>query len=77
MFFCLAPNLVNLKPKSHNSYFSRYFSSDSSAEMLAEWRPLLCPFDAIMSQGIYYLSNFLPTCLMAEEHSSGFGYVAF
>jgi len=49
-----------------------YFSADSTTEMLAEWRPLLCPFDAVMSQGIYFLSYFLPTCLMPEEHVKGF-----
>eukprot|EP00794_Sanderia_malayensis_P017775 gene17775-19551_t len=40
--------------------------------MLEEWRPFLCPFDAIMLQGIYYLSHFLPTCLLEKEHNSGF-----
>ena len=56
-------------------YFFSYFSADSTTEMLAEWRPLLCPFDAVMSQGIYFLSYFLPTCLMPEEHDKGFEYV--
>ena len=57
-------------------YFFSYFSADSTAEMLAEWRPLLCPFDAVMSQGIYYLAYFLPTCLMPEEQNKGFGYAS-
>lgn len=42
-------------------YSRSFFSPDSTAEMLAEWRPLLCPFDRSMIQGMKYLSSFLPT----------------
>ena len=38
-----------------------FFSQNSTQEMLDEWRPLLCPFDRCMIQGMKYLSLFLPT----------------
>jgi len=50
----------------------RYFPVEATQEMLEEWRPLLCPFDVKMMQGIFFLENFLPTVLYPEEHSQGF-----
>jgi len=49
-----------------------YFSNESTQEMLDEWRPLLCPFDASMDEAMYYLEAFLPTALYPEEHETGY-----
>uniref|UniRef100_UPI00358F6C57 proteasome activator complex subunit 4 isoform X3 n=1 Tax=Myxine glutinosa TaxID=7769 RepID=UPI00358F6C57 len=49
-----------------------YFSLDSTAEMLEEWRPLLCPFDVTMQKAIIYFEMFLPTSLLPEHHNKGF-----
>ncbi|XP_071784078.1 proteasome activator complex subunit 4-like [Asterias amurensis] len=49
-----------------------YFSVESTQEMLDEWRPLLCPFDEMMSKGISCLELFLPTLLPPEHHQFGF-----
>ncbi|XP_061414922.1 proteasome activator complex subunit 4 isoform X2 [Lethenteron reissneri] len=49
-----------------------YFSDKSTAEMLDEWRPLLCPFDVTMQKGISYFELFLPTSLPPERHHKGF-----
>ena len=40
--------------------------------MLEEWRPLLCPFDTSLADGVGNLSFFLPTCLPPEHHHKGF-----
>jgi proteasome activator subunit 4 len=50
----------------------RYFAANATAEMLAEWRPMLCPFDGCMEDAIQYLSNFLPVHLPPEDHDRGF-----
>ncbi|XP_077536244.1 proteasome activator complex subunit 4-like [Haemaphysalis longicornis] len=49
-----------------------YFSASSTQEMLDEWEPLLCPFDASMKKGMVYLQLFLPTLLPPEHHERGF-----
>ncbi|XP_044145613.1 proteasome activator complex subunit 4 isoform X2 [Bufo gargarizans] len=49
-----------------------YFPDDATAEMLEEWRPLLCPFDVTMQKAIGYLELFLPTSLPPELHHKGF-----
>lgn len=54
--------------------FLRYFSVESTQEMLDEWRPLLCPFDMAMTDAMGYLSFFLPTLLPPEHHDMGFKY---
>jgi len=49
-----------------------YFSLESTKEMLLEWRPLLCPFDATKAHASYYFSHFLPTTITPEHHEKGF-----
>eukprot|EP00731_Ephydatia_muelleri_P029038 Em0020g682a len=43
------------------SHVRNYFAVESTQEMLDEWRPLLCPFDLAMVEGLTYLHQFLPT----------------
>ncbi|XP_010704643.1 proteasome activator complex subunit 4-like isoform X1 [Meleagris gallopavo] len=49
-----------------------YFPEDATAEMLDEWRPLMCPFDVTMQKAITYFELFLPTTLPPELHHKGF-----
>uniref|UniRef100_A0A2K5P667 Proteasome activator complex subunit 4 n=1 Tax=Cercocebus atys TaxID=9531 RepID=A0A2K5P667_CERAT len=49
-----------------------YFPADATAEMLEEWRPLMCPFDVTMQKAITYFEIFLPTSLPPELHHKGF-----
>ncbi|XP_077341678.1 proteasome activator complex subunit 4 [Lithobates pipiens] len=49
-----------------------YFPDDATAEMLEEWRPLMCPFDVTMQKAISYFELFLPTSLPPELHHKGF-----
>lgn len=53
----------------------RYFSEDSTQEMLDEWRPLLCPFDVKFAKAMFYFSLFLPTTLPPEKYDKGYKYV--
>uniref|UniRef100_A0A672TR48 Proteasome activator subunit 4 n=1 Tax=Strigops habroptila TaxID=2489341 RepID=A0A672TR48_STRHB len=50
----------------------RYFPEDATAEMLDEWRPLMCPFDVTMQKAITYFELFLPTTLPPALHQKGF-----
>lgn len=58
--------------KMHENLFIRYFPADATAEMLEEWRPLMCPFDVTMQKAITYFEIFLPTSLPPELHHKGF-----
>ena len=49
-----------------------YFSLESTQEMLDEWRPLICPFDSLITKVTAYLELFLPTCIPPEHHNRGF-----
>ncbi|XP_037134484.1 proteasome activator complex subunit 4B-like isoform X1 [Syngnathus acus] len=49
-----------------------YFPASSTKEMLDEWRPLLCVFDAVMQKAIGIMELFLPTIMPPEEHAQGF-----
>nr|DBA27145.1 TPA: hypothetical protein GDO54_011320 [Pyxicephalus adspersus] len=49
-----------------------YFPEDATAEMLEEWRPLMCPFDVTMQKAISYFELFLPTSLPPELHHKGY-----
>ncbi|KAK0140557.1 Proteasome activator complex subunit 4B [Merluccius polli] len=49
-----------------------YFPSSSTEEMLTEWRPLLCVFDAVMLKAVSNMELFLPTIMPPEEHHQGF-----
>ncbi|KAF3826779.1 hypothetical protein GH733_009304 [Mirounga leonina] len=49
-----------------------YFPADATAEMLEEWRPLMCPFDVTMQKAITYFEIFLPTSLPPQLHHKGF-----
>lgn len=48
---------------------------ESTQEMLDEWRPLLCPFDVKMAEGLFFMEIFLPTLMYPEEQAKGFRYV--
>ncbi|PVD25485.1 hypothetical protein C0Q70_13141 [Pomacea canaliculata] len=50
----------------------KYFSDESTQEMLEEWRPLLCPFDVTVIRGLTYYEFFLPSLLPPEKHHLGF-----
>lgn len=50
----------------------RYFPASATKEMLEEWRPLLCVFDAVMQKSISNMELFLPTIMPPEEHGQGF-----
>jgi len=54
------------------SLIFRYFSEDSTQEMLDEWRPLMCPYDVTFSKAMFYFSLFLPTTLSPDKHNKGF-----
>lgn len=67
--------LPDLKPSLYllNGFLVfRYFPEDATAEMLDEWRPLMCPFDVTMQKAITYFELFLPTTLPPELHHKGF-----
>uniref|UniRef100_A0A4W3GX57 Proteasome activator subunit 4b n=1 Tax=Callorhinchus milii TaxID=7868 RepID=A0A4W3GX57_CALMI len=49
-----------------------YFPDNATAEMLDEWRPLMCPFDVTMQKAISYFEMFLPTSLPPHLHHKGF-----
>lgn len=70
-----APFLPHLKPSLYildGFLVFRYFPEDATAEMLDEWRPLMCPFDVTMQKAITYFELFLPTTLPPELHHKGF-----
>lgn len=50
----------------------RYFPAESTQEMLDEWRPLFCPFDMSMLEGVNLLGEFLPTTMRTGDHARGF-----
>ncbi len=49
-----------------------YFSTESTKEMLDEWRPLLCPYDTSFSIAIENFELFLPTVVYPHEHDVSF-----
>ena len=49
-----------------------FFHEDATAEILAEFRPFLCPFDMLVIGGLQALEMFLPTDLPPELHHKGF-----
>lgn len=49
-----------------------HFPIEATAEMLEEWRPMLCPFSSAIQRAINYLNLFLPTTLPPEHHDKGF-----
>lgn len=49
-----------------------YFSVDSTTEILEEFRPWLCPFDARFSTAMYYFAAFLPINQPVEYHNKGY-----
>uniref|UniRef100_A0A665UKH4 Proteasome activator subunit 4b n=1 Tax=Echeneis naucrates TaxID=173247 RepID=A0A665UKH4_ECHNA len=66
------PNSVDHILKALIKSCRLYFPPQSTKEMLDEWRPLLCVFDAIMQKAISNMELFLPTIMPPEEHSQGF-----
>lgn len=74
-FFCQSSiDVVELLAGNqiYENLFYRYFPVDATAEMLEEWRPLMCPFDVTMQKAITYFEIFLPTSLPPELHHKGF-----
>uniref|UniRef100_A0A8C5CEE9 Uncharacterized protein n=1 Tax=Gadus morhua TaxID=8049 RepID=A0A8C5CEE9_GADMO len=55
------PTCMEDAPPTH-THMCTYFPASSTQEMLSEWRPLLCVFDAL----------FLPTVMPPPEHPQGF-----
>jgi proteasome activator subunit 4 len=53
-------------------YARLYFDTKSTAEMLEEWRTLICPFDMSMSYAFERFDLFLPTLLKENEIEHGF-----
>jgi proteasome activator subunit 4 len=45
-----------------------YYTTETTGEMLKEWRPLLCPFDTAMFDAMEYFSDFLPTLTYPEYY---------
>ncbi|KAL8607379.1 hypothetical protein ACOMHN_024404 [Nucella lapillus] len=68
----LLPTSIDNTVKSLVRKCRTYFSDESTQEMLEEWRPLLCPFDVTVIQGLSYFELFLPTSLPPEKHHMGF-----
>ncbi|XP_012505294.1 PREDICTED: proteasome activator complex subunit 4 [Propithecus coquereli] len=66
------PNSVENVLKTLVKSCRPYFPADATAEMLEEWRPLMCPFDVTMQKAITYFEIFLPTSLPPELHHKGF-----
>ncbi|KAM5165243.1 proteasome activator complex subunit 4 [Mantella aurantiaca] len=66
------PNSVEGVLKTLVKVCRPYFPDDATAEMLEEWRPLMCPFDVTMQKAISYFELFLPTSLPPELHHKGF-----
>uniref|UniRef100_A0A803SKN4 Proteasome activator subunit 4 n=1 Tax=Anolis carolinensis TaxID=28377 RepID=A0A803SKN4_ANOCA len=66
------PNSVESVLKTLVKNCRPYFPENATAEMLDEWRPLMCPFDVTMQKAITYFELFLPTTLPPELHDKGF-----
>ncbi|ETE72009.1 Proteasome activator complex subunit 4, partial [Ophiophagus hannah] len=66
------PNSVESVLKTLVKNCRLYFPESATAEMLDEWRPLMCPFDVTMQKAITYFELFLPTTLPPECHHKGF-----
>lgn len=49
-----------------------YFPIESTQEMLDEWRPLLCPFDISVIEGLQFMELFLPTHMDVDKMAIGF-----
>ena len=49
-----------------------YFAPEATQDMLDEWRPLICPFDVVVSKALKLLDMFLPTLVYndAERNAS-------
>ena len=67
----LAPeNIENISFLNFVSFSRIYFAPSSTAEILAELRPLLCPFDLSMNIALERCNLFLPTIFMDDETES-------
>lgn len=58
------------------SFARIYFDKQASREILAELRPLMCPFDMSMNSAMERLSLFLPT-LFLETESDQINYLKY
>ena len=50
-----------------------YFPRSATAEILEEFRPLMCPFDVTMGKAMAYFEMLLPTCDGDEGYKLWFG----
>ena len=50
-----------------------YFTTESTEEMLLEFRPLMCPLDTTKTNAAFYLSTFLPTQIPQEHKAKSYG----
>lgn len=49
------------------SFARIFFDLNATAEMLEEWRPLMCPFDMSMNDAFERFNLFLPTLFAQDE----------
>ena len=54
------------------SFARIFFDLNATAEMLEEWRPLICPFDMSMNDAYERFNLFLPT--LFPEHDASTTY---
>lgn len=60
------PSTIETNMKSVILYCSPYFPLSATKEILDEFKPLLCPYDVTMADGVKYLEWFLPTIAVGE-----------
>jgi proteasome activator subunit 4 len=53
-------------------YARAYFDLCATKEMLADWRPMMCPFDLSFTQAFELFDLFLPSLLRENEIQHGF-----
>lgn len=51
---------------------SPYFATNATAEMMDEWRPLMCPHDVTTNKAVVYFEMFLPTFNKKDQRDSSF-----
>lgn len=69
----LLPDDISQVLENLISQLRNYFPIEATRAILAEFRPLLCPWDSSMAKGCQLLNLFLPSRLAPEEHAK-FGY---
>ena len=62
------PSSLDGSLRSLIKYSRPYFPLSATREMMAEWRPLMCPLDVTMGKAMTYYEMFLPTYGVAAKH---------